>query len=377
MAKRNIQMVDLKAQYQSLETEINTAVKEVMAATAFIGGQCVRDFQNQLSTYLNKVEVVPCANGTDALQIALMAIGAKAGDEIILPAFTYVATAEVIALLGLTPVMVDIDPLTFNIDTACIESYITDKTKAIVPVHLFGQCCNMDSIMDIAHRHQLSVIEDNAQSLGAYYLSNDGSEKPAGTIGHIGTTSFYPSKVLGAYGDGGALFSNDIETADLLRKIANHGQSSKYYHDIVGCNSRLDAIQAAILSIKLNELDRYLSNRVVSADIYDSGFESIDQIITPFRDPKSTHVFHQYTIRVKDGKRDSLKAYLADRDIPSMIYYPLSLHQQKAYISYAHKNIDLKNTIEACSEVLSLPICPELKESDQSLIIDSIKAFYA
>jgi dTDP-4-amino-4,6-dideoxygalactose transaminase len=370
-------MVDLKTQYETIKSEIDPVISDIMSNTSFIGGKHVRNFEENLFQFLGGVSTISCGNGTDALQIALMAINARPGDEVILPAFTYVATAEVIALLGLIPVMVDIDPHTFNIDIRDIEAAITTKTKAIVPVHLFGQSCNMTEIIRIADHYKLYVIEDNAQSLGAIYTQDDNNKLHVGTIGHIGTTSFYPSKVLGAYGDGGAIMTNDDELTQRIKMIANHGQSKKYYHELVGCNSRLDAMQAAILNIKLRYLKDYIIKRQNKAAVYDRELSNLDEIQIPFRDPVSSHVFHQYTLRVRRGRRDELKAFLASKEIPSMIYYPLPLYQQKAYNHYSNKGFKLKETELACEEVLSLPICPELKESDQAFIIDTIKSFFA
>ncbi|MCG8327000.1 MAG: DegT/DnrJ/EryC1/StrS family aminotransferase [Chitinophagales bacterium] len=374
----NIQMVDLKSQYQKLQEEIDTAVLEVIRSTAFINGPKVRDFQANLESYLGAKHVIPCANGTDALQVALMGLGLKPGDEVIVPAFTYVATAEVIALLGLRPLMVDVDQDSFNVTADIIEKAITPNTKAIVPVNLFGQSCDMEAIMEIANKHNLWVVEDNAQAIGADYTFSDGRSQKTGTIGHIGCTSFYPSKNLGAYGDGGALYTNDDELAEQLRKIANHGQSKRYYHDMVGVNSRLDSIQAAILDIKLRYLDEYATARQQAADYYDQAFANIEQLQTPYRHPKSTHVFHQYTLMVKDGRRDELQTYLKEQGIPSMIYYPVPLYKQEAYKAAMANDIDsLPVTETLCDSVISLPMHSEMTEDMLKHISQAVLDFFA
>lgn len=371
-----IQMVDLQSQYQKLKVEIDEVVSEVFTKGQFIGGPLVKEFESNLADFLDAPYVISVANGTDALQIALMAIDAKPGDEVIVPAFTYVATAEVIALLGLIPVLVDVDVSTFGIDIEQTKNAITEKTKAIVPVHLFGQVSNMEALMELANSNNLYVIEDNAQSLGAIYTFEDGTTKQGGLIGHIGTTSFYPSKVLGAYGDGGALFSNDKQLADKIRMIKSHGQIKKYYHEVVGCNSRLDAVQAGILNVKLNYLKEDFALRGKVADRYDEAFNNINQIQTPIRDPKSTHVFHQYTLIIADNKRDELKQYLADNDIPSMIYYPLPLYKQNAFKPFVGQNLRLNNSEQLCASVISLPICPNLTIEAQNHIISKVKSFF-
>ena len=374
----NIQMVDLKSQYQKLQEEIDTAVLEVIRSTAFINGPKVRDFQANLESYLGAKHVIPCANGTDALQVALMGLGLKPGDEVIVPAFTYVATAEVIALLGLRPLMVDVDQDTFNVTADIIEKAITPNTKAIVPVNLFGQSCDMEAIMEIANKHNLWVVEDNAQAIGADYTFSDGHSQKTGTIGHIGCTSFYPSKNLGAYGDGGALYTNDDELAGKLRKIANHGQSKRYYHDMVGVNSRLDSIQAAILDIKLRYLDEYATARQQAADYYDQAFANIEQLQTPYRHPKSTHVFHQYTLMVKDDRRDELQTYLKEQGVPSMIYYPVPLYKQEAYKAAMANDIDsLPVTETLCDSVISLPMHSEMTEDMLKHISQVVLDFFA
>lgn len=373
----NIQMVDVKSQYLKIKETVDQGIREVLDTAAFINGPAVKTFQKELEDYLGVKHVIPCANGTDALQIAMMAVGLKPGDEVIVPAFTYVATAEVIALLGLTPVMVDVETDTFNIDIESIVKAITPKTKAIVPVHLYGQSAPMEAIMDIAQKHNLWVIEDNAQAIGSDYLFSDGKKAKTGTIGHIGCTSFYPSKNLGCYGDGGAICTHDDALAETLKKIANHGQSVRYYHDIVGCNSRLDAIQAVVLSAKLPHLDTYCEARRQAADYYDNAFASIEALETPFRAPYSTHVFHQYTLKVKNGRRDELKDYLDTHKVPNMIYYPVPLYKQEAF-SASSGGIDfLPHTEELCNEVISLPMHTELTEDQLNFITHTIQAFFS
>jgi UDP-2-acetamido-2-deoxy-ribo-hexuluronate aminotransferase len=372
-----IQMVDLKGQYEKIKLEIDAGIQEVINTTAFINGPQVGTFQKSLEAYLDVKHVIPCANGTDSLQIAMMALNLQPGDEVIVPAFTYVATAEVIALLHLKPVMVDVDEHFFNIDVEKIEAAITPRTKAIVPVHLFGQAANIEAIMTIAAKYNLYVIEDNAQAIGADYIFADGSRKKLGTIGHIGSTSFFPSKNLGCYGDGGALITNDEDLAKKMKMIANHGQSVKYVHDAIGCNSRLDTMQAAILNVKLKHLDTYRDNRNKVAEAYDQAFEGIEDLVTPARTHQSNHVFHQYTLKVKNGKRDVLKKNLESLGIPSMIYYPIPLYKQKAFSHYAPEDIVLHITEKHCEEVLSLPIHTEMKDDDLIAIIDGVKSFFA
>ncbi|HHH50623.1 MAG TPA: DegT/DnrJ/EryC1/StrS family aminotransferase [Saprospiraceae bacterium] len=367
-------MVDLKSQYQKIKKEIDEVVLTTIASTAYINGPGVKNFQQSLEKYLGVNHVIPCANGTDALQIALMALGLKQGDEVILPAFTYVATAEVVALLGLKPVLVDVDRDSFNISIDSLTNHITNKTKAIVPVHLFGQCSNMEAILKIAKTEGIDVVEDNAQAIGADYFNQNGTRQKAGTIGDIGCTSFYPSKNLGCYGDGGALCTNDDQLAKQIRLVANHGQNRRYYHDVVGVNSRLDSIQAAILNIKLKYLDEYITARQKAADYYDKALSNISGLQIPKRVKHSAHVFHQYTILVKDGKRDELKAFLAEKDIPSMIYYPVPLYKQKAYQSSFEK--ELPNTEFLCQSVLSLPMHTELSEEILEYICDGVQAFF-
>ncbi len=372
----NIQMVDVRGQYLNIKEEVDTAIQEVIDSCAFINGPKVKSFKANLESYLKVNHVIPCANGTDALQIALMAFGLKPGDEVIVPAFTYVATAEVIALLGLTPVMVDVDPYTFNVTADIVKAAITTKTKAVVPVHLFGQVTgDMEEIMELAEEHNFFVIEDNAQAIGADFRAKDGSVHKSGTIGHIGCTSFYPSKNLGCYGDGGAIFTNDEKIGVNIQKIANHGQVKKYHHDVIGCNSRLDSIQAAILDAKLKRLDQYCAARETAASYYDDKLSGIEGLSTPVREKRSSHVFHQYTLREHTGRRDELKNYLKEKGIPSMVYYPVPLYHQEAFKHYA-PNINLAVTEQLCREVISLPIHTEMNYEMQDVIIEAVKSFY-
>jgi UDP-2-acetamido-2-deoxy-ribo-hexuluronate aminotransferase len=371
-----IQMVDLNNQYLKIKKEIDNAISECINSMAFINGPQVKEFTQSLRDYLNAETVVPCANGTDALQIALMALNLQPGDEVIVPSFTYVATAEVIGLLKLNPVLVDVDPDTFNITAEIIEAAISPKTKAIVPVHLFGQCADMGAIMKVAQSHNLYVIEDTAQAIGADYTNENGLRQKAGTIGHVGCTSFFPSKNLGCYGDGGALYTDDKELGAKIAMIANHGQVKKYVHKYIGVNSRLDSIQAAILNVKLRFLDEYAAARNQAATFYDHSLEKIDALITPVRSSFSSHVFHQYTLKIRDGKRDQLMAHLNQKGIPCMIYYPIPLNEQEAYKGLGRIAGDLKTTKELCSSVLSLPIHTELDEAQQSFIVNNIIDFF-
>ena len=370
-----IQMVDLKAQYMQIKPEVDAAIQQVIDATAFINGPAVGEFQRDLEAYLDCRNVIPCANGTDALQIAMMALGFKPGDEVITASFTYVATAEVIALLGLKPVLVDVNPETFNIDPEAIEKAITDKTVAIVPVHLFGQCAPMEAILDIAKRHNIYVIEDTAQAIGADYTFADGTVKKAGTMGTIGATSFFPSKNLGCYGDGGAIFTQDDALAAKIRMIANHGQRVRYYHDEIGVNSRLDTIQAAILKVKLKELDTYASNRRKLADAYDEAFSKLPFLKVPARVNNSTHVFHQYTLQVQGINRDVLKEYLESHQVPAMIYYPVPLHMQKAYLDPRYTEGAFPVTEQLCASVISLPMHTEMQANQLAHIIHTVSSF--
>lgn len=372
----NIQMVDLKKQYLKIKEEVDSAVVNIMTNANFINGIEVKSFQKNLEAYLNVKHVIPCANGTDALQIAMMGLGLKPGDEVITASFTYVATAEVMALLGLVPILVEAKEVDFTIDPAEIEKAITPRTKAIVPVHLFGQGADMNAIMEIAKKHNLFVIEDTAQALGATYTMDSGEAKCLGTIGDIGCTSFFPSKNLGCFGDGGALFTNSDELAENLRMIANHGQKVRYYHDVIGVNSRLDTIQAAILDIKLRHLNKYAEARRSVADYYDRSFEDTAGVITPNRVVNGTHVFHQYTMRVLEGKRDALRAHLEERGIPSMIYYPLPLHFQKAFENDRYPKGSMPISEQLSSEVLSLPIHTEMEGEELQYIVENVKSFF-
>ena len=371
--EQKIQMVDLHGQYMKIKAEIDAAIAEVIDSSAFINGPVVGRFASALAQYTGARHVIPCGNGTDALQIALMALGLKPGDEVIVPAFTYVASAEVIALLGLRPVMVDVDRDTFNTDIRFIEKAITPRTRAIIPVHLFGQSCDMAPILDLAAAHGLYVVEDNAQSLGAVYTFPDGSHRHTGTLGHIGCTSFFPSKNLGCYGDGGALFTDDDTMAERIRMTANHGQKVKYHHDIIGCNSRLDTIQAAVLEVKLRHLDGYCEARRTAAHRYNEMLQGVDGIELPVEVHYSTHVYHQYTLKVADGRRDALKEFLASKGIPSMIYYPLPLHRQKAY---AYDGVGLKIAEALADSVLSLPMHTELSVEAQERIAGAVAGFF-
>lgn len=370
-----IQMVDVRSQYLKIKNEVDSEIQKVIDSCAFINGPAVKEFSASLADYLGAVVVVPCANGTDALQIALMALGLKPGDEVIVPAFTYVATAEVIALLHLKPVMVDVDPDSFNVTPAIIEAAITPKTKCVVPVSLFGQNSDLEGIMELAEKHGIYVIEDNAQSIGSDFIFKDGTRKKAGTIGHIGTTSFYPSKNLGAYGDGGALYTNDKALGDRMRMIANHGQTKRYIHDMIGCNSRLDSIQAAILGVKLKYLDAYCSARQEVADRYDLAFINVEQLQIPKRVNNSTHVFHQYTLKVKDGRRNELVDYLSSKNIPAMIYYPIPLYDQEAFKPFTEVT-HLPITKQLCDEVFSLPIHTELPIEQIKTITEAVISFF-
>ena len=360
--EKKIQMVDLKSQYLKIKAEVDAGIEEVISNTAFINGPAVKEFQADLENYLHVKHVIPCANGTDALQIAMMALDLKPGDEVITASFTYVATAEVIGLLGLTPVLVDVYEDTFDINIEAIEKAITPKTKAIVPVHLFGQCADMERIMALAKKHNLFVIEDVAQAIGADFTFNDGTIRKAGTIGTIGCTSFFPSKNLGCYGDGGAIYTNDDDLAKKLRMIAHHGQSVQYVHDVLGVNSRLDTLQAAILKVKLKHLDEYAAARNKAADFYDVAFANHPKLKTPVRVKNSTHVFHQYTLQLIGVDRKLLRKQLAERGIPAMIYYPIPLHEQNAYKSDRFKKEDFPITEKLCATVLSLPMHTEMDE---------------
>ncbi len=369
-----IQMVDLKGQYNNIKSEVDKAVIDVIESGQFINGPSVNDFSNNLSKYLGVNHVIPCANGTDALQVALMALDLNPGDEVITTDFTFASSVEVIALLGLKPVLVDVEIDTFNIDFNKIEKAVTNKTKAIIPVHLFGQTAEMNKIMDIANKNNLFVIEDNAQAIGSVYRNNNEKVK-AGTIGHIGTTSFFPSKNLGCYGDGGAIFTNDDDLAVKMKGLVNHGMYKRYYHDLVGVNSRLDSIQAAILDIKLKNLDQYNSSRRNSAKIYSEKINSKNIIKPIIKYEDDSHVFHQYTLRLINGKRDQMVKFLNENGVPCGIYYPVPLHNQNAYKSKRYIESDFSVTNQICSEVFSLPMHSELSEEQQNFISDLVNEF--
>jgi UDP-2-acetamido-2-deoxy-ribo-hexuluronate aminotransferase len=373
---REIQMVDLKAQYKKIGAEVDTAMKSVLESTAFIKGPDVNLFEEELRYYMGVKHVVSCANGTDALYLAMMVLGLKPGDEIITTNFTFIATVEVVALLGLKLVIVEPESGTFNISVEAIKKAITPRTKAIVPVHLFGQCADMESIMALAHKHNLFVIEDAAQATGAEYYFRDGSSKKAGTIGHIGTTSFFPSKNLGCYGDGGALYTNDDDYARKLRSIANHGMKVRYHYDDIGINSRLDTIQAAVLRVKLKYLTQFNKARVLVADHYDEAFAGCTAITTPERAAWSSHIFHQYTLKITNGKRDELKKFLESNNIPSMVYYPGPLHVQEAYRYLGYKESDFPVTTKLCQQVLSLPMHPDMEQEQVDYIVLKVLEFF-
>lgn len=370
-----IQMVDLKQQYFKIKNEVDTAIRDVIESAVFIGGPQVSLFAQNLSQYLGIKHVIPCANGTDALQIAMMALGLQPGDEVITPSFTYVATTEVIALLRLKPVFVEVDPRTFCIDPDSIKKAITSKTRAIVPVHLYGHSAKMDEIMAIASEHNLYVIEDNAQAIGSDYFFKNGTTKKTGSIGTIGCTSFFPSKNLGCYGDGGAIVTDDDELAEKLKMIANHGQKARYYHEVVGCNSRLDALQAAILNIKLPLLDSYIDSRIKAADYYDKAFSGNQRITTPYRAEYCKHVFHQYTLILEGVNREGLVTFLADNNIPSMLYYPVPAHRQNMFAAFGGSSFNLEKTDWLTERVISLPIHTELDQAQQSFITEKVLEF--
>ena len=372
---QKLAMVDLLGQYQKIKAEVDKAVMDVIASSAYINGPEVKAFQSELEHYLGSKHVIPCANGTDALQIAMMALQLEPGDEVITADFTYAATAEVIGLLRLNPVLVDVLPDTFTIDPDALEKAITPKTKAIVPVHLFGQCAQMDRVMEIARKHNLFVIEDTAQAIGAEYRFSDGIARKAGTIGTIGCTSFFPSKNLGCYGDGGAIFTDDDALAARIRMIANHGQSVQYYHDEIGVNSRLDSIQAAVLRIKLRHLDEYAAARNKAASFYDQAFANHPGVTIPAREKASTHVFHQYTLVLNGKDRNAMKEYLAGKGVPAMIYYPVPLHLQKAYTDPRYKQGDFPITERLCANVISLPMHTEMNEEQLSYIVSNVLEF--
>ena len=369
-------MVDLMGQYSKIKNEIDRNIISTIESGRFVNGPIVKEFSENLSSYLKVKNVIPCANGTDALQIAFMALDLKSGDEIICPSWTYIATAEAAAILGIKVIFCDVDLETFNTRADIIEPHINDKTKAIVPVHLFGQSANMEEILILAKKHDLFVIEDNAQAIGANYKFSNGQIKKTGTIGHIGTTSFFPSKNLGCYGDGGAMFTNDDNLAEKMKMVANHGQNKRYYHKVTGCNSRLDSIQAAILNVKLKYLDEYNSNREKMAKTYDIGFGDLEHLNVPYRSSNSTHVFHQYTLKTSPKYRDKLIKHLTKKEIPAMIYYPVPLYKQEAFSRYVPENYTIENIEKLCSSVFSLPIHSEKENSQQDKVIDSVRSFF-
>lgn len=373
---KNIQMVDLQGQYQKIKTEVNAAIQQVLDTSSYINGPLVQDFQQNLEEYMGVKHVIPCANGTDALQIAMMALGLQPGDEVITADFTFAATVEVVGLLGLTPVLVDVDEDSMNISVEAIKKAITPKTKAIVPVHLFGRAANMTEIMQIAKEYQLFVIEDNAQAIGANYTFADGSKKRLGTIGDVGTTSFFPSKNLGCYGDGGAIFTNNDDLAHTIRGIVNHGMYKRYYHDVVGVNSRLDSVQAGVLNVKLPHLDAYNKARRMAADAYNNAFADCEYIVTPKFDTQGDdHVFHQYVLRITNGKRDELLAHLQANNIACAIYYPIPLHLQKAYADERYQEKDFIVTNRLCEEVFALPMHTELDSETINYITQTVLDF--
>jgi dTDP-4-amino-4,6-dideoxygalactose transaminase len=372
---QNIPMVDLVGQYNKIKSEVDSAILDILSKASFINGPHVKNFQENLQNYLNVKHVIPCANGTDALQVAMMALNLQPGDEVITTTFTFIATAEVIALLRLTPVLVDIEKDSYNIDPEAIERAITPKTKAIVPVHIFGQCANMEAIMDIARRHNLYVVEDNAQAIGAEYTFSDGTVKKAGTIGTIGCTSFFPSKNLGCYGDGGALFTNDDALAEQIRVVVNHGMKVRYYHDYVGVNSRLDTIQAAVLDIKLKHLDEYIEARQYAAAYYDKAFSVTDKIITPKKSGFTTHVYHQYVMVLNGVDRAKLMEHLQSKGISCAIYYPVPLHEQKAYQDPRYKKGDFPVSEYLCENVIALPMHTEFTDEQLDYVTSTILNF--
>jgi dTDP-4-amino-4,6-dideoxygalactose transaminase len=372
----NIQMIDLQSQYKRLKKEIDAAIQEVIDSSSFINGPQVKAFCTHLEEYMNALYIIPCGNGTDALLLALRALDIQPEDEVILPAFNYIAAVEMVASLGITPVLVDVDPDTFNMNTEQLEQAISRQTKAIIPVHLFGQSCDMEPVMKIAGKYKLKVIEDNAQSLGADYTFSDGTVQKTGTIGHIGTLSFFPSKPLACYGDGGAVITSDATLAERIRMLANHGQTQKYHHNIIGCNSRLDTIQAAILDVKLKYINSFTDARRKVADTYDRTLSSLPEIKIPISSPFSTHVYHQYTIRIKNGQRDALQTFLKEQNIPTTIYYPLPVHEQEAYKWIARTSGSVNNSASLCKEVLSLPVHTEMTDETQRFIIENIIRFF-
>ena len=374
MRDKNILMVDLVGQYDKIKDEINQNIINSLQEGKFINGPIVKEFSQNLSNFLNVKHVIPCANGTDALQIAYMALGLKSGDEIICPSWTYISTAEAAVILGLNPVFCDVDSKTFNVTAEFIEPLITKNTKAIVVVHLYGQSCNMEAILNLAKKHNLKVIEDNAQAIGCQYTFSNGEKKYTGTMGDIGTTSFYPTKNLGAYGDGGAIFTNNDDLAKKIKMYSNHGESKRYHHNIIGINSRLDSIQAEVLNVKLKYLNDYNNARNQMAENYNKAFKSVERLQIPELNKNSTHVYHQYTLKVLNGKRDDLMKYLEQNEIETRVYYPIPVHKQKAFSNYS--NISLINTDELATSCLSLPIHTEVEKTSQDFIIDTVKSFF-
>lgn len=372
---KQIQMVDLVSQYEAIKNEVDKAIQNVITTAAFIGGPDVKEFQKELENYVGVKHVIPCANGTDALQIAFMALGLKPGDEVITSDFTFAATVEVVGLLQLKPVIVDVDPDTFNISVEAIKKAITPKTKAIIPVHLFGQCADMEAILKLAKEHNIYVVEDTAQAIGATYTFSDGTAKSAGTMGDIGTTSFFPSKNLGCYGDGGAIFTNNDELAVLMRSIVNHGMGERYYYERIGVNSRLDSIQAAVLRIKLRHLNQYAANRNKAADYYDNFFKNFPNVTTPVRAKNSTHVFHQYTLKIAGINQFEMQEFLSKKGVPAMIYYPVPIHTQKAYEPERFNHADFPVTNELCKTVISLPMHTELSDEQLNFICEAVKEY--
>ena len=372
---KQIQMVDLSSQYEGIKTEVDQAIANVIKTAAFINGPEVKEFQKELEHYLGVKHVIPCANGTDALQVAFMALGLKPGDEVITSDFTFAATVEVVGLLQLVPVIVDVDPDTFNISVDAIRKAITPKTKAIIPVHLFGQCADMEAILELAKEHNIFVVEDTAQAIGATYTFSDGRKAPAGGMGHIGTTSFFPSKNLGCYGDGGAIYTNDDALAALMRSIVNHGMGERYYYERIGVNSRLDSIQAAILRIKLRHLDEYAAKRNKAAEYYDRFFSDFPQVQTPARAKNSTHVFHQYTLKIEGLNQFEMQEFLHKKGVPAMIYYPVPIHTQKAYGPERFNDADFPVTNKLCKTVISLPMHTELSDVQLAYICEAVKSY--
>ena len=372
---KQIQMVDLGSQYEAIKTEVDQAIQNVINTSAFINGPEVKELQVELEKYLNVKHVIPCANGTDAIQIALMALGLKPGDEVITSDFTFAATVEVVGLLNLVPIIVDVEPDTFNISVEAIKKAITPKTKAIIPVHLFGQCADMEAILKLAKAHNIFVVEDTAQAIGAKYTFSDGKVAAAGTMGEIGTTSFFPSKNLGCYGDGGAIYTNNDELATIMRSVVNHGMGERYYYERIGVNSRLDSIQAAILRIKLRNLDNYAAARNKAASYYDNFFKEFANVTTPVRSKNSTHVFHQYTLVIENLNQFEMQNYLQLKGVPAMIYYPVPIHTQNAYGPERFNHDDFPVTNKLCKTVISLPMHTELSEEQLLFICEAVKSY--